>query len=116
MRLVLDVPLTDVHVLRLLFGVFRSETMVYIAPDGSVHQTRPWSLGRVVDIFWGTINFVPQFFTSLLGYNNNNAVTGGNRQGGAGGGGSGGPGGRPPNVRTMSDIRPAGGGCSTCPG
>ncbi|XP_065161119.1 glycine-rich selenoprotein-like [Atheta coriaria] len=93
--------------------------MVYIAPDGTVHQTRPWSLGRVVDVFWGTVNFVTQFFQSLLGFNNA-AVTGGNRRGGGSGGGGGGngpggPGGRPPRrIGTIKEIQdcsmPAGGG------
>lgn len=40
--------------------------MVYVTSDGHVQQYRPWSLSRVFDAFWGTINFVTFFFRSMF--------------------------------------------------
>ncbi|CAG7836704.1 unnamed protein product [Allacma fusca] len=40
--------------------------MAYVTSDGRVQQSRPWSLSRVVDLFFGIYSFVILFFRSLF--------------------------------------------------
>ena len=43
--------------------------MVYMGRDGQVLQSRPWGLNSLTDLFWGFINFVTIFFTTLINPN-----------------------------------------------
>ncbi|XP_017779048.1 PREDICTED: glycine-rich selenoprotein-like [Nicrophorus vespilloides] len=89
--------------------------MVYVSPDGTVHQSRPWNFGRLVDAFWGTLDFISMFFKSLFGLDRGRISNG--RGGGGGSGGSGGPGNGPPRgpkkfgqIKTIQDCSMPGGG------
>lgn len=39
--------------------------MTYISRDGQVLQSKPWSLGSIGDLFFGLINVVTLFFSTL---------------------------------------------------
>ncbi|KAK9877995.1 hypothetical protein WA026_020209 [Henosepilachna vigintioctopunctata] len=41
--------------------------MVYISGDGTVCDKAPWSIDRVLKMFYGLINFVILFFQTLVG-------------------------------------------------
>ena len=43
--------------------------MVYMGRDGQVLESRPWGLNSLTDLFWGFINFVTIFFTTLINPN-----------------------------------------------
>uniref|UniRef100_A0A1L8E466 Putative selenoprotein g n=1 Tax=Nyssomyia neivai TaxID=330878 RepID=A0A1L8E466_9DIPT len=86
--------------------------MVYVSRDGTVHQQgAPWSLERLVALFWGIVNFIYVFFLTMFNVDPDNPRAGPSRSnwgGGSGGGGGGNPP-RPPNRRmggfkTMSDV------------
>ncbi|QQP35122.1 Selenoprotein Klike, partial [Caligus rogercresseyi] len=40
--------------------------MVYITNDGQVLDSRPWSLASIKDSFWGLVQFVILFFSTLF--------------------------------------------------
>jgi len=40
--------------------------MVYVTSDGQVLQSKPWGVGRLMDIFWGMITFFSLFFKTLV--------------------------------------------------
>jgi len=40
--------------------------MVYVNSDGTVLNSRPWSFGAVIDMFWGFINIIVLFFKTLI--------------------------------------------------
>lgn len=43
--------------------------MVYIAGDGRVLESKPWGIHTITDMFWGLINFLSIFFTTLVNPN-----------------------------------------------
>ncbi|KAJ8925093.1 hypothetical protein NQ315_001265 [Exocentrus adspersus] len=99
--------------------------MVYVTSDGRVCQSPPWSLDRVMKIFYGVIQFFILFFTSDDSKPSSSRGSGSSFRGSGGGGGGGG--GRPygpgggggggPRFRTMSDINPPTvRGVGGCPG
>ncbi|KYB28629.1 glycine-rich selenoprotein [Tribolium castaneum] len=109
--------------------------MVYVAGDGTIHQSPPWSLNRLTKLFYGAIYFVIFFFKSLVGLDGPSTSIGTSRSsgslfrgsgGGGGGGGDGGgggggpfrPGGGGPSKRimTMKDINPPSVSMGGCPG
>ncbi|XP_018566544.1 glycine-rich selenoprotein-like [Anoplophora glabripennis] len=108
--------------------------MVYISGDGRVCQSPPWSMDRVVKIFYGIIQFIILFFQTLVSFDSGDSKPNSSRgsgsgsffRGSGGGGGGGGGGGRPhglggggggPRFRTMSDINPPTvRGVGGCPG
>lgn len=86
--------------------------MVYIAGDGRVLESRPWSFAAFTDLFWGFVNVIVLFFRTLINpdsnakgdrYTTDYRSTGGRgpppgprRRFGGFGGGTGGPSGPPP--------------------
>uniref|UniRef100_T1DJ75 Putative selenoprotein g n=1 Tax=Psorophora albipes TaxID=869069 RepID=T1DJ75_9DIPT len=96
--------------------------MVYIARDGTVHQSPPWSVQRFMGMITGFFSFIVMFFKTLFDLNTNSASstqdTSGVRRGGGGGpgGGGGGPPGGGPRQRpigrmmTLRDCTIPGGG------
>uniref|UniRef100_A0A8D9A3Z2 Selenoprotein K n=1 Tax=Cacopsylla melanoneura TaxID=428564 RepID=A0A8D9A3Z2_9HEMI len=105
--------------------------MVYIAPDGSMGESRPLSVSKVVDLFWSGIDFIVLFFQTLInpnlhkkgpGYTTDFRAPSGGGGGGGGGGGQGPP--RPPPRKKFGGFGPSssgsgsmhvpfsGGGCS----
>jgi len=40
--------------------------MPYVGSDGTIQQAKPFGLGMIFDLFYGTINFVNLFFRSLF--------------------------------------------------
>lgn len=40
--------------------------MVYVNSDGTILNSRPWSFGAVIDMFWGFINIFVLFFKTLI--------------------------------------------------
>ncbi|XP_055587942.1 glycine-rich selenoprotein-like [Uranotaenia lowii] len=93
--------------------------MVYVARDGTVHQSPPWSLQRLLGLITGFFNFIVMFFRTMLDLNPNSstdtAYNGSGRGGGGGGGGGppppGGPRQRPiGRMMTLRDCTIPGGG------
>uniref|UniRef100_A0A6B2EJF0 Putative selenoprotein g n=1 Tax=Phlebotomus kandelakii TaxID=1109342 RepID=A0A6B2EJF0_9DIPT len=92
--------------------------MVYVARDGTVYEHPPWSLERLVSLFWGVCHFIYVFFLTMFNIDPDNPRGGFSRSswgGGSGGGGGGGNPPRPPNrrmgtFRTISDCSVPGGG------
>ena len=41
-------------------------TMVYIAGDGRVLESRPWGIHTITDMFWGLINFLRLVMVKLI--------------------------------------------------
>lgn len=100
--------------------------MVYIAPDGSVSDSRPLSVSKFVDLFWSAIDFVLLFFQTLInphlhkkgpGYTTDyRPPSGGSGGGGGGGGGQGPP--KPPPRKKFGGFGPSssgGGGSISVP-
>ncbi|XP_053691854.1 glycine-rich selenoprotein [Sabethes cyaneus] len=91
--------------------------MVYIARDGTVHQSPPWTVQRFLGMITGFFSFIVMFFRTLLDLNpnspSNSSETSGSRRGGGGGGGGppGGPRQRPiGRTMTLRDCTIPGGG------
>ncbi|XP_069701199.1 selenoprotein K-like [Periplaneta americana] len=40
--------------------------MVYISSSGTIQEKSPWSLSRLVDLFWSLLNFIVMFFRTLV--------------------------------------------------
>jgi len=40
--------------------------MVYVSSSGVIEDRPPWSLSRVIALFWGFLNFVFMFFKTLI--------------------------------------------------
>ena len=86
--------------------------MVYIAGDGRVLESRPWSIAALTDLFWSFVNVIVLFFRTLINpdsgakgdrFTTDYRSTGGRgpppgprRRFGGFGGGAGGPSGPPP--------------------
>ncbi|CAH0386768.1 unnamed protein product [Bemisia tabaci] len=69
--------------------------MVYIAKNGAVRDTPPL-MKRLMNFFWGVLNFVVMFFQTMIpGLNSGfgSSITGGSSRRGDNGGGGGGSGG-----------------------
>ncbi|KAJ1523425.1 hypothetical protein ONE63_001287 [Megalurothrips usitatus] len=71
--------------------------MTWIDNDGTIHESMPWGVSKITSMFWGFLNIVYLFFTTLIpglresgGESVNYRAP---RGGGGGGGGSGGYGG-----------------------
>lgn len=63
--------------------------MVYIARDGTVHQSAPWSVQRFIGLITGFFNFIIMFFKTMLDMKDTStepSYSGNNRRGGGGGG------------------------------
>ncbi|KAI5701242.1 hypothetical protein M8J76_006174 [Diaphorina citri] len=98
--------------------------MVYIAPDGTMAESRPLSVSKVVDLFWSAIDFIMLFFQTLInpnlhkkgpGYTTDYRPPSGGSGGGGGGygGGQGPP--RPPPRKRMGGFGPSSGGGGSIP-
>lgn len=83
--------------------------MAYIS-GGQLKESPPWSLERLISLFWGIIAFFVLFFQTLVGMEDKSK----NRRGGGGAGGpGGGPGGGPRRIgriTTIDDCSMPGGG------
>ncbi|XP_065077479.1 glycine-rich selenoprotein-like [Ochlerotatus camptorhynchus] len=93
--------------------------MVYIARDGRVHESQPWSVERFKGMIAGFFAFFVMFFRTLFDLNSNSSSgssdTSSVRRGGGGGGGGppppGGPRQRPiGRMMTLRDCTIPGGG------
>ncbi|EAT42984.1 AAEL005523-PA [Aedes aegypti] len=92
--------------------------MVYIARDGSVHETQPWSVQRFIGMITGFLGLIAMFFKTMFNMDSNQPSRGQDSSGihwrGGGGGGPPPPGGprRRPigRVMTLSDCTVPGGG------
>ncbi|KAJ0396620.1 hypothetical protein ATCC90586_008718 [Pythium insidiosum] len=97
--------------------------MTYITGGDVVAKRSVWRVSIVSDFFWGVVNFVGVFFSSIfsdpatLSSNHGSGGRGGSNGGGFGGRGSGGNGGGPRRpigrVRTQETIQQPM-GCSSC--
>ncbi|XP_031347228.1 selenoprotein K-like [Photinus pyralis] len=79
--------------------------MVYVT-GGQLKESPPWSLERLVSLFWGIIAFFIMFFKTLVGVDDKSRN---GRSGGPGGGPGGGPK-RIGRVTTIDDCSMPGGG------
>ncbi|XP_052562635.1 uncharacterized protein LOC120429939 [Culex pipiens pallens] len=92
--------------------------MVYVARDGTVHQSQPWGVQRLLGLITGFFNFFVMFFKTLFGDlkpsgSGDTASSGSSRRGGGGGppGPPGGPRQRPiGRMMTLRDCTIPGGG------
>jgi len=84
--------------------------MVYIAPDGRVLQSKPFS---IVDFFWGIVTFFQLFFKSLVDPNANKKGAGYSTEYRNTGGRGGPPGGGP--QRRIGRVGGGGGGGAASP-
>ncbi|XP_062539987.1 glycine-rich selenoprotein-like [Armigeres subalbatus] len=92
--------------------------MVYIARDGSVHESPPWSIQRLIGIITGFFSLIAMFFKTM--FNMDSSRTSSARDSGGGRGSGGGGGGPPPpggprrrpigRMMTLSDCTIPGGG------
>ncbi|XP_014244696.1 glycine-rich selenoprotein-like [Cimex lectularius] len=106
--------------------------MAYVTRDGTVTESMPWGVAKLVVIFWGVINLITAFFQTLIpGFTDDRSSNrsnfrsgGGGRGGGGGSGGWGGwgngprgprPGGRPSggNIHGLGSVQspPSCGSC-----
>ncbi|GLE06093.1 hypothetical protein PINS_up015304 [Pythium insidiosum] len=94
--------------------------MTYITGGDVVAKRSVWRVSIVSDFFWGVVNFVGVFFSSIFADPatlRSNGASAGNSGGGYGGRGNGGNGGGPRRpigrVRTQETIQQPM-GCSSC--
>ncbi|KXJ68867.1 glycine-rich selenoprotein [Aedes albopictus] len=94
--------------------------MVYIARDGSVHESPPWSVQRFIGMITGFFSLIAMFFKTMFNMDSNRASRGQDSSGVRWSGGGGGGGGPPPpggprrrpigRMMTLSDCTVPGGG------